>query len=286
MEKRPFQTNEELKPTTVEDIPNTSENRICRFYADALSRGEERKTLVREYLNDALNREYDDYESLEDFDKANPEYIDQLFSGLSYTERETLKRYTGYNYRAWNTYLRKGWIYDEHGAYDEARKRDYEEDIAKMNELIESSPKAESDFYTYRGVNIEAFGDYGVQTVEELSKLKGQLYLERGFTSTAISLDQSFVGREKFDDVRRKPCNVGIRYMIPKGTNEGVVIPRGSFSYSHSTDEYALHSSTLSYIDNVEVSEDGESAAVSCVVIPREYYNLSLSELKARLGID
>ena len=74
--------------------------------------------------------------------------------------------------------------------------------------------------------------------------------------------------------------------MIPKGTNEGVVIPRGSFSYSHSTDEYVLHSSALSYIDNVEVSEDGESAAVSCVVIPREYYDLPLSELKARLGID
>jgi tetratricopeptide (TPR) repeat protein len=286
MEKRRFQLNAELKSAPVEDIPNTSKNRICRFYADALSSEGERKALVREYLNDALNREYDDYESLKDFNKANPEYVDQLFSGLSYTEQETLKRYTGFNYRAWNTYLRKGWIYDEHGAYNEARKRDYEEDIAKMDKLIESSPKAESDFYAYRGVNIEAFRDYGVQTVEELSKLKGQFYLERGFTSTAISLDQSFIGREEFDDVRRKPCNVGIRYMIPKGTNEGVVIPRGSLSYSHSTDEYVLHSSALSYIDNVEVSEDGESAAVSCVVIPREYYDLPLSELKARLGLD
>ena len=285
MEKEPFGANEELGPNKIDDIPDTSENRICRYYAKALSEGE-RKDLTLDYLNDALNREYDDYKSLDDFNKANPDYLDQFLSELNYADQESLKRYTGYNYRAWNTYLRKGWNYDEHGAYDAAKKQDYEDDIEKINKIIESSPKAESDFYTYRGVNIEAFEDYGVKSVAELSKMKGQLYLEKGFTSTAISLEQSFIGREEFDDVRRKPCNVGIRYMIPKGTNEGVVIPRGPISYAHLTDEYTLHSSALSYIDNVEISEDEKNATISCVVIPREYYDLPLPDLKAKLGVD
>ena len=120
---------------------------------------------------------------------------------------------------------------------------------------------------------LQALTFLNVKNLGDLKNMEGQFLLERGFLSTSISEEGSFAQREAFDDELRKECNIVMRYRVPAGTHEGVLLKGENLSYSDQQDEFLIHSGSLAFITKVELSEDGKNAAIDCVLIPKQLYS-------------
>ena len=101
----------------------------------------------------------------------------------------------------------------------------------------------------------------------------GQFHLEKGFLSTSSVEEGGFAGSEEFDDVQRGACNITMRYKVAAGTHDGILLVGSDLTYSEGQSEYLVRSGSLAYVSEVEMSKDGKSAVLDCVLIPRQFYD-------------
>ena len=246
-----------------------SENRACEMYVQEIKRlGNEQQT--SDYIELIVSEDCREYTGADEFLKANPGYEEELNGALSEDEKEALKEYSGYNYKRINSVARGFWDYDQLGERTEEAEQRSRQAVEMINGAIDKAPDVNEDFIAYRGTNLDSFHGYGVSSLEDLKKLEGQFHLERGFMSTSVAEEGSYAGRD-FDDPLRKECNISMRYRVPAGTHEGVLLT-GDLSYSGGQSEFLIRSGSLSYIEGVKLSEDGGSAVIECVLIPRQLY--------------
>ena len=101
--------------------------------------------------------------------------------------------------------------------------------------------------------------------------MQGQMMVERGFTSTALKKEKSFVGHEGTLWIGSN--NVEMHYHLPAGYKTSIAMLNGELSYSPGQTEVLINRGMMSYVKNVEISEDGKNATMDVIVIPFELYD-------------
>ncbi len=142
------------------------------------------------------------YEPVEDILDVNlfNNYISKFSEDLTNDDLITLRHYTGYDYKNINNYLRRIWNYEDNGKYSESVGEKYLNISLEISDLIKRFPSPDFNFYTYRGVNLNAFKPYNITNIEELTYMKNKYMYEQGFTSTSLKEETSYF-REKDCDI-------------------------------------------------------------------------------------
>ena len=244
----------------------------CEMYVKEIKRLGNQDDAER-FLGIISGENVQEFQSAEAFDEANSGYIDKVESSLSVGEKEALKEYSGFNYKWINGVMRGVWDYELLGAKTDEAEQRFLETAKVINGAIAKAPDIKEDFMVFRGTNLDSFRGYGVDSVADLEKMKGQFHLEQGFLSTSIVESDSFAGRAEFDDVQRKACDITMRYRVASGTHDGILLAGDELSYSGNQNEYLIRSGSLAYISDVEIGEDGQSAILDCVLVPSQFYN-------------
>lgn len=252
------------------ELPTTSPNMSCRIFIHELMR-QNAMEKIGVFLDEAEQRDYATFDSEEDLLESTREYQDAVSETLSYDEKDALKNYTGYGYKYINQFARGIWNYDFLGERTPESISKAESETQMLTRAIDKAPAIGADILTARGTNLDSFHGYNVAELADLSSLKGQFFLETGFTSTAIVHEKGFAGRD-LDDPTREKCNVEILYMIPGETDDAVALLTDEVSYSPNQTEYLLQKGTLSYIKEVRVDPEHNSAQLVMMVIPRSIY--------------
>lgn len=201
-----------------------------------------------------------------------PDFENELkdyYNNVKIKDGETIRRYTSYQYKAINAVLRGDvWDYEVLGKRTEERVKELLEYAEEFSSLIDRFPETKSAFMTYRGTTIEEFKKYGISTLEDLISLKGKLLYEKGFTSTSIEESSSFYNKPNGLGVVR---NIEVKYIIPKGSQDGIPLIKEELSYAKNEMEYLLNRNSLAKV--VDVKIEGNNAIITVVLIPKQLWN-------------
>ena len=257
---------QEAVPTLPESFPpdetiKTSDNSNVRFILRHSS--SERMQLFADFSKDLKRQHFSKSPDLSSYQKA-------VENSMTFGEAETLRQYSGIRYRLINSVERGFWNYDELGQKTPEKEAEARETSAKISQIIEKSPRLPENIRVFRGTNLDNFRGYGVNSLEDLKKLDGQLFYEAGFTSTSLSREDSFYGRE-FDDTYRKKSDIEMEILVPSGSHDGVTMTNEAQSYSVNQKEYLIDKNSLFRIVGVEASS--ESARLIMALIPRELWD-------------
>lgn len=201
------------------------------------------------FINDAVTRTY--------FPVSDTSCINTNY--LNIMDRDVLKNYSGYNFRNINNYLRGTWNYEINGNISNVDI--YKNDSRDIIEIIKNNQISLGNIKSYRGTNLDCFKSYGVQSLEDLNKLKNGYFLDRAFVSTSLSRDNSFFG---VDD-----NNIEIIFQIPEEFTDMVYL--GNVGYSPKQKELLLNCFNIGFINEVEVKQD--SAVITITLIPKKVYD-------------
>ncbi len=193
------------------------------------------------------------------------DYINRFSQDLTTDDLITLRHYTGYDYKNINNYLRRIWNYEENGKYTEEVGEKYLNISLEISDLIKKFPSPDFNFYTYRGVTIDAFKQYGIETLEDLVYLKNNFMYELGFTSTSLKEETSYF--------TTKGYNIEIIYLIPKESHDGISLLNNELSYSTNQNEYLLDKGSLIKIENVEIDKENNKAYLYAILVPKKIYD-------------
>ncbi len=227
---------------------------------------------IKSFLDSTLERQPHKFTSESDLDQFCSAYADELDSTLSPEDRAALKNYSGLGYKAINQVARGQWNYDLLGAQTPEKLSSAEQTIDRISHAISSAPAIGADLITHRGTNLDSFQTYGISSLADLTNLKNQFFLETGFTSTSLAPDKSFTDRE-FDDPLRRTCDIAVEYLIPAENRETIGLLSGDTSYNAEQRELLIDKSSLSYIQDVEISPNQANAKLKMVLIPRQIYD-------------
>lgn len=228
---------------------------------------------VKECISEALATQPESYDTMESFLTANPGYEETIHNDLDYGEKVALQSYSGFRFAWINSVARGFWDYDKLGRKTPELEEEIKDSTRKIISAIEKAPKVQKDFMTFRGTDLSSFRAYGINEISELQEMKGQMMLEQGFTSTAITREKSWAGR---DDMKgtlwiNKPT-VEIRYHIPAGADSLIALSSSELSYSPQQAEILMDHNSLFYISDVNFDKDNH-AIVDAVLIPKSVYN-------------
>ena len=200
-----------------------------------------------------------------------PSFVKELndyYNLVTIGDGKTIIRYTGFDYKFINAALRNSWNYEEHGKKDDKKIKQLLEYANHFSSLIDLFPETNSTFMVYRGTTIQEFKDYGISSLEDLMALKGKYIYENGFTSTSIEEASSFYNKNSgYRTIR----NIEVKYIIPKGSQDGIPLLKEEISYSKSEMEYLINKDALSKIIDVKI--EGENAIITAVLIPKRIWN-------------
>lgn len=221
--------------------------------------------------DDKINMEYFYLESLtREYKKVNNvSDIENLLTAeeLSYNETDTLLNYSGFNYKHINAVLRDTWNYEDNG--DISKVNEYRALAYQLNQIIQNHPTMLNDNITvYRGVDINYFKQYGIDSLDQLKTLENNYMLDRGFVSTSLQEDTCFF---KKDNDLGLNYNVKIEYMVPQEFKDGILLGN-STSYSPNQQEFLINSSNLTKVSSVVVKDDN-TATIKATLIPKELYD-------------
>lgn len=199
-------------------------------------------------------------------------YLSDFYSNVSFEEIDKVRYYTGIAYKDINSILRGNWNYETNGMLTEEKRKKNVELANDLSRIISNTTNIPANIKTYRGVGLYSFKDYGINSIEELSQLKGQYYFDSGFASTSLIRERSFFDRllEYHDD-----CNIEIEYLIPEESNDGIPLLTDELSYSKVQSEYLINKENLSKIVDVKISLDGTKAYLKAILVPQKIWNLS-----------
>jgi len=259
--------------TTIPDsLPTTSPSRSCNFYLREINRLQ-RFEDIKAFLCTAAEGDYYQFNSADEFQNFQAEYTTELNNQLDSAAQSTLKQYSGFNYKIINQVSRGYWDYETLGIKTPEKVAQTKQTIAQLSQAIQSAPAINFNFVTYRGTSLSNFRDYNVNSIADLQNLQGQFFLDEGFCSTSFMPETSFAHRDQFDDPQRETCNVAIEYLIPQNCHEGVGLLSERVSYNPEQHEYLINRDNLSYVSQVNISDDGKSAQLQMMLIPREIYD-------------
>ena len=263
------QSNNSWSNFSMRELPKTSPDRLCNLYIKEIERSEQIEKLAH-FIDEKLSNEPKSYGSIEEFYTENPKYRQEIHNNLTESQKFALKRYSGREFPWINTVARGHWDYEKLGPETPEEKSRISRLIQEMKGAIRCAPAVNNDFVTYRGTNLDGFREYGVFSIEELTALKDQFYLEKGFTSTALVQDKSFA-QVKPSGLWIGDSNIEIKYHLPAGSHDYVGLFSEEFSYSPEQSEVLLDSWSLSYISDVKI--DGDCAYLDMILIPKELYD-------------
>lgn len=189
---------------------------------------------------------------------------------LSIDELSDLKFYTGQDFRNINNTMRGKWNYQENGILTIEKKDLYHKLGEKIFDIIDKFPPLDMNIKVYRGVNLKAFNDYHINTLEELQYLEGEFIYEPGFSSTSLLRSNSFFSKKP---EWGEKCNIEIEYYIPKNCQEGAVLLSDILSYSKAQLEYVINSGSLTKILSVELNPKRTKAYIKAILLPKIYWN-------------
>ncbi len=204
----------------------------------------------------SINKTPDFSEDLESFFKETTTY-----------DMDDIRRYTGYDYKFINAYLRDNWTYEENGLKTEKKTTELRELSDRISELISKFSSAKSQFKTFRGTTIKEFKKYGITSLEDLLCLRDHYLYDTGFTSTSLEEDSSYYNKVINDEL----CNIKIIYIIPKDSNDGIPLLAEQLSYSINQNEYLLDRCSLSKVLSVKI--EGNTATITTVLIPKNIWD-------------
>lgn len=94
---------------------------------------------------------------------------------------------------------------------------------------------------------------------------------EEGFTSTSISSESSYFNKTLENG---KTYNVGIKYLIPRESKDGILLSSSDLSYSPNQNEYLLNSGSLVKVLDVSVDSERNLAELVVMLIPKRLWDL------------
>ena len=267
MEKMP--RSAEYSHEIITELPEKSQDAMTNFYLRELKRNGSAETVLN-YLNEASESEAKSYDSAEDFLAANPDYLEQVNASISSEEKAALREYSSWNFAWINSVERGFWDYEKLGKKTPEKEAQIHETSEKIDHAITAAPAPQEDFMTYRGTDLSGFSKYGVQSLEDLEQMKGQIMVESGYTSTAIARENSFVEQEGTFWIGKS--NVEMRYHIPGNKKTSIALLSDELSHSPNQTEVLLNRGMMSYISDVSFDEPNH-AVVDAIVIPFELYD-------------
>ena len=258
------------KQNLVTELPTTSPDFVCRFYLREIARLGKTEDVLNS-INQSLESTPALYGSTEEFLAANPDYDEKIDTNLSPDEKKAVKEYSGYSFAWINSVARGFWDYDKMGRKTPEMEEEIKETTRGIVSAIKKAPAPTQDFMTFRGTNLDGFRAYGINSLEDLTRMKGQFTLEQGFTSTALARERSFV-EHKENGFWVGSSNIEIHYHIPAGADEVLALTSEDLSYSPGQTEVLIDHSTLNYISDVVFDRDGH-AVVDMILVPRSVYD-------------
>lgn len=230
--------------------------------------GDEKLSEIDLYVSKILSREFS-YGLDSDYLQI---VLNRFISELSSEELLILRSYTGYNYKNINAILRNNWNYDEHGLLNDEIKAKFLELANELKKIIDKFPTIDMDFYAYRGVDLEVLKKFEIKSLEDLMYLKGKYMYEEGFTSTSIAKESSYFNKS-FEN--GKICNVGIKYLIPRESSDGVLLIDDMLSFSPNQNEYLLNSGSLVKVVDVNIDLENNLGELVVVLVPKKVWDLN-----------
>lgn len=222
--------------------------------------GDAKVQAIDDFVASCSGREY--------YSAKTPDDISFISTGdIDNDSMEILRIYSGYNFRNINNVLRGRWNYSENG--DISRKAEFEGLARDLVSTIDNNQHSMGDVMAYRGVSLDYFRDYGVESLSDLEDLKGQFLLDRGVVSTSLVEDRSFFKKE--NDLGLN-YNVKIEYMVPREFEDGVYLGGYDTSYSKEQCEYVINAANMAKVLDVSVSSD-DSAVVRALLVPKKVYD-------------
>ena len=160
------------------------------------SLGEEKNNEINSFIEESMSEEFFDFSSEAEIHEYLGEIVKQYVYSLNMDEISDLRFYTGYDFRNINNTMRGKWNYEENGLLTQEKKDMYNELGERIYKVINKFPQLNLNIKAYRGVNIKAFWDYGVYTLDDISVLEGQYIYESGFSSTSLLRSNSFFEKQ------------------------------------------------------------------------------------------
>ena len=271
-----FDDVERTLKTNLPELPTDSPDSTCKFYLRQIKRSN-RLPDLQEYLGEALANQPKTYSSVEEYLVDNPNYNQEINARLSQEEKDSILQYSGYKYAWINSVERGFWDYEKLGRKTFEAEAEIKNTADAIDAAIIKSPTPNQSFITFRGTNLDGFRNYGINNLSDLAKMKGQFMLERGFTSTSMLSEQSFVGNDYNDNPLRDKTNIEIRYQIPPQSRDTIALTDQSLSYSPKQAEVLINRNSLSYISNVSQGEDGHYI-LNAILVPHAVYEPELFE--------
>lgn len=223
---------------------------------------EDDKVNIDNFYLECLSRNYCKINDLSEI----PNYI--CNAELSYDDMEILLNYSGYNYKHINAALRGTWNYEDNGNIGNMPV--YKEDGRNLSKLIMNNPSELLDnIIAYRGVDINYFKEYGIEKIEDLNELKGQILFDKGFVSTSLLEERCFFG---MDNDLGLNYNVKMEYIIPSEFKDGIYL-ENNMSYSPKQREFVINTSNISKVYDVSIDKEKNTAFIKTVLIPKEIYD-------------
>lgn len=241
------------------------ENRVTKSVLRMI--GQEKLTELDLYVSELLDREFSSLKDLVELEFI----VNDFIASLNEEELLVLRSYTGYNFKCINAIIRNNWNYEEHGLLNDEIKLKYLELVRKLKEVVNKFPALDVDFCTYRGVELDVFKKFEITKIADLIHLKGKYMYEEGFTSTSINSESSYFNKTLENG---KTYNVGIKYLIPRESKDGILLSSSDLSYSPNQNEYLLNSGSLVKVLDVSVDSERNLAELVVMLVPKRLWDL------------
>lgn len=251
--------------------PNRIVNSVLRLI------GEETMSNVEIFINEAMSRSYQSFSSEEEITTFFDSTLAKIYSKGTPEDIENIRYYTGPAFKDINAVLRNNWNYEVNGLLTEQRQKELIDTSKNINASIEkTSCELPSDIRVYRGVTIDSFKEYGINSIDDLKNMIGQYFYERGFTSTSLIKDKSSFNS---DLDHWKDYNIEIEYLVPQEFSEGVPLITENLSYSGIKQEYLINTGCLSKIVDVSINDD-KTVHLKSILIPKKIWDLNYKNSK------
>lgn len=234
--------------------------------------GEATRDEVGHYLLNSKNKNYFKIQNQSMVGNVFGKQLEEFLYGLNNKQLETLRSYTGYNYRFINAILRDKWTYDLNGELTKEKSDYYKSLSLEIEKIIRLFPPVNIDFKVYRGTPLSYFKDYGINGIEDLNLLVGKYIYEEGFTSTSVLEENSFFKKENELGIN---YNVNIIYNIDGSYNDGAFVSHDYLTYSPNQSEYIINKSSLFKVDDVKIDKENRTATIEATLIPSKIWDVN-----------
>ena len=228
----------------------------------------ERQNMIGSFCGESVDRQYRTF--------SDPELALMSINQPSLVgeDADVFLNYSGYNFRNINNAARGRWNYEENGNADKAQ---FEQIASRMKNAIDQNQSSIGNTKLFRGVTLDYFRDYGINSLEDMDALKGQMLLDKGFVSTSLVEDRCFY---KMDNDLGLNYNVKIEYLVPEEFTDGICL--SSLTYSPGQCEYLINAWNMAKV--VDVIHDGDGVIVKACLVPKkvydEYYSYGTGSVK------